>query len=306
MAGRDGSAPTRRSVSRCASALLVLLGLLGCAHRTAPAPKQVPDVEVSRLRMELAAREQTIQQLEGRLALAEAAQRQLAGQLALARGDGEGRTESVRIGARAPEPEPASEPLVAPPPEPSGRRPLLRLHTERRVLTSTWTPPVTGERLEVVPLPRPRGEEGVAPEPAAKPPPSHVGASHPGAEGERDLYVRALDLVHRRAFRDALDALDAFLKQHPDDPRAVRALFWRGEILFAERAYAKALSAFEQALQRAPAHDKAANALLRVALCHVRLGAPERARAAITELRTRFPQSEAAHLADQVIQQEDT
>jgi TolA-binding protein len=36
---------------------------------------------------------------------------------------------------------------------------------------------------------------------------------------------------------------------------------------------------------------------LKIGLCHKRLGAPERARTAIDQLKTQFPQSNAARLA---------
>lgn len=116
--------------------------------------------------------------------------------------------------------------------------------------------------------------------------------------------MRALDLLRRREFAEALRELEAFVQSFPDDPRSARALFWRGEILFSERSYARALSAFEQVLARAPHGERAADAWLRIARCHMRLGAPALARAAITKLKAEFPESEAARLAEQILQED--
>jgi len=151
--------------------------------------------------------------------------------------------------------------------------------------------PHRGERLPVVPLPKSLDAPAV------------VAPEAPREDRAEALYVRALDLARKRAFGEAGEALDAFLRAYPDDPRAVRVMFWRGEVLFAQRAYVRALEAFRGALAREPTGDKAPSALLRIALCHLRLGAPEEARAALAQLRTEFPDSEAARLADRVTQE---
>jgi tol-pal system protein YbgF len=201
-------------------------------------------------------------------------------------------------------------------------RPVLRLSGDRREsdhheLTSSWVAPSTGERLTVSPVPTlsnagttsrtstgahekatlgAREPEAVAPLPAANP-------------QRDDLYVHALDLLRRRELPEALRELDAFVRDAPNDPRIARAQFWRVELLFAERQFVRALAAYEQVLLRDGSGDKAADALLRIARCHQRLGARERARAALLRLRTQFPQSAAARQAEQepeLTAQEDT
>ena len=124
-----------------------------------------------------------------------------------------------------------------------------------------------------------------------------------------DLYLHALDLLRRRELPEALRELDAFVGASPGDPRIARAQFWRGELLFAEHQFARALSAYEQALLRDSTGDRAAETLLRIARCHRRLGASERARAALLRLRTQFPDSAAARQAEhepEPTAQEDT
>lgn len=262
---------------------LVLLGglVVGCAHAKLP-PAAPADPELSRLRAQLAEREHTIRDLESRLALAtalpphadDAEGAEPAGACRTA-DEGEGRDERhARVR------EPATETARDEP------RPLLRLHAQSTPEGSrAWSAPPAYERLKVVPLP----PDGGAPS-------SEAAAA--------DLYMRAIDLVRRREFPEALRELDAFLQSFGEDPRALRALFWRGEVLFAQREYASALESYESALARAPSGDKAADTLLRIARCCLRLGAAERARATLAQLEAEFPDSEAARLVKQGSQED--
>jgi TolA-binding protein len=95
--------------------------------------------------------------------------------------------------------------------------------------------------------------------------------------------------------------LDIFLRRFVDHPRAGKVMFWRGEVLFAQREYALALAAYERSLAREPRGEKAADALLKISLCHRQLGSPERARSALERLKSQFPDSEAALM----VQRED-
>lgn len=253
---------------------LVLLGglVVGCAHAKGP-PAAPADPELAHLRARLLEREQTIRDLEGRLALASAP-----------RPDPQPPAPACPTTAGADEPRARETEL--PRAERDGPRPLLRLHAQAAPQAArSWTPPPSSDRLKVVPLPA----DGGVPSPDA---------------AATDLYVRAIDLVRRREFPEALRELDAFLQSFADDPRAPRALFWRGEVLFAQREYASALAAYEAALARGPSGDKAADTLLRIARCCLRLGASERARATLAQLEAEFPDSEAARLAKQGAQED--
>jgi len=355
--GMNGVWPKGRT-ARAGGVALALLLLPACAHGAASAAsvaatQAASAAEVDALKAQLAAREQTVAQLEGRLAMLEAAQRQLRAELEAERALPPlqeaavrelGARETVRIGARAREAKPAAAPvvIVSPPPVPSETRPVLRLSGERkesaqRELTSSWVAPTTSERLLVSPVPAlssvattrgaradearalPGRTSGTSTSSAS----AAAGASSAGpvapvvpvvpaaaAKPEPDdLYLHALDLLRRRELPEALRELDAFVRTSPSDPRFARAQFWRGELLFAEHQFARALSAYEQALLRDSTSDKAADTLLRIARCHRRLGASDRARAALLRLRTQFPDSAAARQAEQEPEptaQEDT
>jgi tol-pal system protein YbgF len=237
---------------------------------------------VALLSQRLAERDQLVTQLESRLSLLEAEQRQLRYALAEREAAPPLLRETVRIGE---EPSAQEERRSQRRSEP---RPVLRLYENKRPsapLDEAGLEPIpqVSERLPVAPLP----DASVA-----------TRAREPGnPEKGNDPYLVAIDLVRRRDFGAALGALSAFLRDHPGDERVGRAQFWRGEVLFAQRQYADALSAFESALSREPQGEKAPDSLLKIGLCHKRLGAPERARAAMRQLKTQFPQSHAARLA---------
>lgn len=313
-----GNAPNRAYAVGVGMALM----LSACAH-AAPRPL-APSVapELARLRAELAQRDQLITQLEGRLALAEAGQRQLRDELERAYGarpeaslPRDGQRESVRIGRpQAPEPEP--EPAQRGPEE---KRPLLVLHSDRASrtseserapryarssdseLTSSWTPPPSGERLSVVPLPALPRRAASARTDVATPQPAQA-PQEPTASD--DLFLRGLDLLRRHEFAEAQRELSAFVTSRPSDPRVGKAHFFRAEVLYAERDYARALQAYQQSLARDPSGDKAADAMLRSALCQLALGAREAARGTLNALRAKFPDSEAAHKSVQLMQED--
>lgn len=304
--------------------VVLLVSLLGgCAASPVTAPALGEGPELSRLRAELRERDATVAQLEGRLALLEAEQRELRHRLAQ-QPDGATR-ESVRIGRATTEAErePAA-PIEVHAPATEGPRPLLRLHNERRAGSASWSPSQRElslssregehERLSVaaVPaLPSPGERPLVTPSAVASEPGQRKAASREPAPLRDESaaadarYRRARELAEQRESGEALREFDGFLREFPEDGRVARAHFTRGELLFAEREYARALVAFELALQREPAGEQAAHSLLQIARCQFRLGASERGKASITQLKARFPDSAAARRAEQVMQ-EDT
>ena len=271
----EGAKHSSLSLFSCA----IWLGLSACAHGAEPAPDgNAADVssQLAQFEQRLAERDQLVTQLESRLSLLEAEQRQL--RFALAEREAAplvGVRETVRIGEASPVREERAESRR------QEQRPVLRLYENRRSSDAPLESiPEVSERLPVAPLPASLGL-GRAPEPATG----------------SDPYLSAIDLVRRRDFAAALTALGAFLRDHPTDERVARAQFWRGEVLFAQKQYVDALSAFESALSREPRGEKAPDSLLKIGLCHKRLGAPDRARAAMDKLKLQFPQSNAARLA---------
>lgn len=110
----------------------------------------------------------------------------------------------------------------------------------------------------------------------------------------RRAYDAAIALVNAKQNDRALEALNAFLVRWPDHPYAENAMYWRGEIYFAQADYLRAAEQFEAVVARFGGGRKAPDALLKIGMCHDRLGAPARANEYWTRLKRDFPQSDAA------------
>lgn len=106
-------------------------------------------------------------------------------------------------------------------------------------------------------------------------------------------YDAALALVNGKQYDRALEALGAFLTRWPDHPYAENAMYWRGEAYYARGEYLRAAEQFEAVLARGLG-QKAPDALLKIGLCHERLGAVGRANQYWDRLRREYPRSDAA------------
>jgi tol-pal system protein YbgF len=109
----------------------------------------------------------------------------------------------------------------------------------------------------------------------------------------RRAYDHAISLVNGKKNDQALEALNAFLVKWPDHPYAENAMYWRGEIFFAQGEYLKSAEQFEAVVARFSGR-KAPDALLKIGMCHDKLGAPTRANDYWARLKRDYPQSDAA------------
>ncbi len=107
-------------------------------------------------------------------------------------------------------------------------------------------------------------------------------------------YEAALALVHTKHYDRGLEGLNAFLVRWPDHPYAENAMYWRGEAYFAQGEYLRAAEQFEAVMARFGGGNKAPDALLKLGMCHDRLGASSRAREYWGRLKNEYPRSDAA------------
>jgi tol-pal system protein YbgF len=187
--------------------------------------------------------------------------------------------ETVRIGSHRPEP--AAEPEER-------RLPVtvVRLHEPEAAPAALPAAPLfVSSKLPVVPLPEQRA--GKAP------------SSESGSEASaREAYRAALRFVSDRRWDLAEAALSRLLEEHPDGPLSASAIYWRGEVRYAQRRYDNALQDFQTALSRFSDGGKAADALLKVGMCHLRLGDQAMAQRYFKQVREQYPSSDAARIAE--------
>jgi tol-pal system protein YbgF len=259
--------------------LLASLTGVGCAaaaqNRSLASGTTPAQQEGALARLEQGADEQArhIAELETRLALLEQEAR------AWRENAASKHAETIRIGPHRREPDFDPEPVQT-------NVPVVRLH-EAAAETLSMPPAPLGiaPKLPIVPLPEERAKAGAkstAPNPNADP----LGS-----------YRLAVRLVSERHWNEALDALNRFLEQHPSGSAVPNALYWRGEVYYALRRYDDALHEFQALLSRFPACGKAADSLLKVGMCHLRLGDQAMAQRYFQQVREQFPSSDAARIA---------
>ncbi len=110
----------------------------------------------------------------------------------------------------------------------------------------------------------------------------------------KTAYETALAQVQGKNYDKGLEGLNAFLARWPDHPYAENALYWRGEAYFAQGEYLRAAEQFDSVLSRPGSGNKAPDALLKLGMCHDRLGNAQRAREYWDRLKNDYPRSDAA------------
>ncbi|AKU98513.1 TPR repeat containing exported protein [Labilithrix luteola] len=109
----------------------------------------------------------------------------------------------------------------------------------------------------------------------------------------KKAYENGLSQVQGKQYDRGLETLTAFLVRWPDHPYAENAMYWRGEAYYAQGEYLRAAEQFEAVLARFAGGSKAPDALLKLGLCHDRLGGSARAREYWDRLKNEYPRSDA-------------
>lgn len=150
----------------------------------------------------------------------------------------------------------------------------------------------------------PRGANASAAAPAASRP-SASGAAAAEQPGEAEAYRAAYALVRGQEFAAAVPAFTRFLQNFPDGRYAPNAYYWLGELyLVLEPADPEAArQSFMLLLGQYPNHAKIPDALYKLGRVHYIKGNPERAREFLERVRRDYPDSSAARLAGDFIDQ---
>jgi tol-pal system protein YbgF len=189
--------------------------------------------------------------------------------------------------AVAPEPPPALAPGGDEPPAPRHAPP-----SPRHAAPPLPDIPIVTDRIEVT----------------RRVPPISARAAVRGKTGDHELpserggdagseYRAAARLVKAARYDDALAALRAFIEHHPRHDYADNALYWVGEVFYAQKDYARALIEFRKVVEVYPRGNKVPDALLKVGYCYQAMGQGEKARAVLEQVVNVYPKSEPAMLA---------
>jgi len=275
--------------------------LFGCGTTSAPprptVAKKHNDAQPSEKRLQKQA--ERVSELEIRIAMLESAVREIRADAK--RSDLEKRAQTIRIG-RSSNSGSSSESLEIPIEESEqrderGDRLTLRLYGRSRSTSTSREepfvvpepPPSIPKKLSVVPLPKRGTVARVAGE--------KFQTDNSDSRAGVTEYRTALGFVRRRKYEQALQTLSDFIEKYPKSEYMDSAIYWRGEVYYAKRAYRNALEQFQVVTTRFPASRKMPDSLLKIGMCHKRLGDFERARALFSRLRRQYPKSNAARIA---------
>ena len=139
---------------------------------------------------------------------------------------------------------------------------------------------------------------GVKPAPASAPAKPPVKAAPPPVAGEAAAYQAAYNSLIKQG--DAVAAsrqFQDFLQAYPDSKLAPNAWYWLGESYYITQNYALALKSFDILNQRFPDSNKAPDALLKTAYCHIELKEVDKGKKELEQLIVKYPNHPVAEMA---------
>ena len=110
-------------------------------------------------------------------------------------------------------------------------------------------------------------------------------------------YDAALAVMRKGDFALALPAFTEFVRRYPASGYHPSALFWLGNLHYAQRNYKDSMTQYRALVAAAPSHLRAPEAMLSIANCQVELKETKAARKTLEDLVKAYAQSEAATVA---------
>ena len=120
---------------------------------------------------------------------------------------------------------------------------------------------------------------------------------------DRANYQAAFELLKQGRYDQAAIALKQFMVAFPDSELSDNAQYWLAETHYVSQEYEKALPAFQLVIDRYPESRKIPDALLKIGYCNDELERNADAEKALSEVVNRFPETTAARLASQRLDQ---
>jgi len=134
------------------------------------------------------------------------------------------------------------------------------------------------------------GDAGVAGVPA--------GDAGAGSD-DKASYQAAFALLKDSQYDKAIVAFQKFLTAFPTSQLADNGQYWLGEAYYVNKSYPEAQAAFQRVVDKYPQSRKRPDALLKIGYCQYELKQPDLAKNTLSVVTTQFPDSPAAHLAQQ-------
>jgi len=120
-------------------------------------------------------------------------------------------------------------------------------------------------------------------------------------EASEIAYRDAFSLLKAGQYDDSIAAFSDFLTQFPDSQYGDNAQYWLGETYYVKREFELALVEYRKLIENYPASKKRSHAMLKIGYSYYELGQLDQARAVLEDLRSRYPGTTAARLAEERI-----
>jgi tol-pal system protein YbgF len=123
------------------------------------------------------------------------------------------------------------------------------------------------------------------------------------AGSDQQNYQAAFELIQARKYEDAGRAFRDFLTAFPQSPLADNAQYWLAETHYVRRQFKDALPEFMKVTTQYPQSAKMPDAMLKIGYCQGELGDKAAARTSLQQVMRQFPDTTAARLASQRLEQ---
>lgn len=165
-----------------------------------------------------------------------------------------------------------------------------------RALETGLQPPASAQAATGVPP-----QAGTVPAVVTTPPPLSPVTPVLGMDTAADQakYDQGLKLLKAGQYAQAIKMFDQVIKSNPPSPNAPNARYWTGEAYVVLGDLKLALASFERVVQDSPAHQKAADAQLKIGYIYYDQKNYPSAREILNKVKTQYPGTQAATLADQ-------
>jgi tol-pal system protein YbgF len=120
---------------------------------------------------------------------------------------------------------------------------------------------------------------------------------------EEKAYQNAYRLIQSKEYDGALAAFKALMSNFPQGKYVPNAHYWLGEIYLVKGNLDLAAQSFDMVFRQYPAHPKAADSLLKLGYVEYSKGQWKKSQAYLNQVKTQFPGSTSAQLADSRLDQ---
>ncbi len=117
------------------------------------------------------------------------------------------------------------------------------------------------------------------------------------SDQEKKAYQMAYNLIKKKSFEDAIDALHDFIERYPDSGLTANAYYWLGEVYLVAQKLEQAKAAFTVVINKFPDHRKTADAYYKLGVVYLKLGDKKKALSNLDTVISRFSDTSAARLA---------